>query len=160
MPSCGPEGYIAVRQGVPDDTHARCAIGRVSCASNCNLAGIISHNPVGADAHIGPWYTVRIRRNRLVIGTLSRGAMWASPPTAVPFIPLSNTILACKNVTGRCPGVPDDIHARCVIVRGHCPPNYYLSTIFPETKKRLAPQKKLIYNSLVKKWAFAQIYGG
>ena len=31
--------------------------------------------------HIGPWYTVRIRRNRSMIGTLSRGEMWASPPT-------------------------------------------------------------------------------
>ena len=44
----------------------------------------------------------------------------------VPFNPPPNYILACKNVTGRCPGVPEDIHARCAIVRGHCPPNYNL----------------------------------
>ena len=39
------------------------------------------HNPVGADAHIGPLCMVRIRRNISVIGTFYRGAMWASPPT-------------------------------------------------------------------------------
>ena len=35
-------------------------------------------------------------------------------------------ILLRRNVTGHRPGVPDDIFARCAIVRGHCPPNYNL----------------------------------
>ena len=62
--------------------------------ANCNLAGTNTHNPVGADAHIGPMHMVRIRRKCLVIGTFYRGAMWASPPTAVRSITPSNYNLA------------------------------------------------------------------
>ena len=64
-----------------------------SCADRLDAAGweiVICagsdlRNPVGADAYIGPVYTVRIRRKHSVSGTLPRGAMWASPPTDGPI---------------------------------------------------------------------------
>ena len=38
-----------------------------------------------------------------------------------------NYNLACKNVTGLYPGVPENAPARCAIVRGRSPPNNNLS---------------------------------
>ena len=46
--------------------------------------------------HIGPLYTVRIRRNVTVIGTFYRRAMWASPPTAVRFLQSPNYSLSAS----------------------------------------------------------------
>ena len=52
--------------------------------------------------------------------------------------------LVRRNVTGHPPGVPDDTHARCDIVRGHCPPNYGLSITYarPKTASRLGGSRR------------------
>ena len=67
------------------------------------MVGKISHDPVGADAHIGLLRVVRIRRNISVIGTFYRGAMWASPPTAVCFVqsPNNNFPVCCVDTISR-----------------------------------------------------------
>ena len=52
-----------------------------------------------------------------------------------------NYNLACKNVTGHCPGVPDFIPARCAIVCGHCPHNFILIPPGVDVKHSLAKRK-------------------